>query len=461
MAMIEYLTDAGREMLSQMIAGKKTISYTKIQMGDGVITTSHDKRTMTSLINPIVTLDVESVAVTSENVIKITGVFSNESLTSGFYYREKAIFASDGENEILFSYANAGSESEWIEPPTVEIIEKKIMSLYKEFQDTETDLKIQIKSGIYVATDDFNAALKELEGKYAKKDLYDDTTVNLGRLPGSEKGDNSVAIGKENTASGSNSFASGLTNTASGRASHAEGHGCVASGGPSDRTGGAHAEGNVTTASGTHGAHSEGYRTTASGNNGAHAEGHSTEARGSHGAHSEGYGTIATGTSQHVEGKYNVEDTEGKYAHIIGNGASDTERSNTHTVDWEGNAWYAGDVINGNNVSLDGLQKDIEDLNSNLDDLLQRKIHIINSQETLSFDILDFFSKSVHIISSMYSSASAYYIVLGNYSYGGTLVTIYNNENVSVSIERIQDGQCRVFISNKLPFQISVETVII
>ena len=79
----------------------------------------------------------------------------------------------------------------------------------------------------------------------------------------------------------------------------------------------------------------------------------------------------------------------------------------------------------------------------------------------MSFDILGFDSKSVHIISSMHTSASAYYIVLGNYSYGGTVVTIYNNENVSVSIERIQDGQCRVFISNKLPFQISVETVII
>lgn len=440
MAMIEYLTDAGREMLSQMIAGKKTISYTKIQMGDGVITTSHDKRTMTSLINPIVTLDVESVAVTSENVIKITGVFSNESLTSGFYYREKAIFASDGENEILFSYANAGSESEWIEPPTVEIIEKKIMSLYKEFQDTVTDLKIQIKSGIYVATDDFNAALKELEGKYAKKDLYDDTTINVGRKADTEIGINSTSEGYSTTASEYCSHAEGYMTTASGEYSHAEGKGTTASG---------------------YCSHSEGYVTTASGNNGAHAEGHSTEARGSHGAHSEGYGTIATGTSQHVEGKYNVEDTEGKYAHIIGNGASDTERSNTHTVDWEGNAWYAGDVINGNNVSLDGLQKDIEDLNSNLDDLLQRKIHIINSQETLSFDILDFFSKSVHIISSMYSSASAYYIVLGNYSYGGTVVTIYNNENVSVSIERIQDGQCRVFISNKLPYQISVETVVI
>ena len=98
---------------------------------------------------------------------------------------------------------------------------------------------------------------------------------------------------------------------------------------------------------------------------------------------------------------------------------------------------------------------------SNLGNLLQRKFYTINSQETISFDILGFDSKSVHIISSMHTSASAYYIVLGNYSYGGTVVTIYNNENVSVFIERIQDGQCRVFISNKLPYQISVETVVI
>lgn len=323
MAMIEYLTDAGREMLSQMIAGKKPISYTKIQMGDGVITTSYDKRTMTSLINPIVTLDVESVSVTTENVIKITGVFSNESLTSGFYYREKAIFASDGENEILFSYANAGSESEWIEPPTVEIIEKKIMSLYKEFQDTETDLKIQIKSGIYVSTDDFNAALNELEGKYAKKDLYDDTTINVGRKAGTEIGSNSTSEGNSTTASGASSHAEGSETIAAGYCSHSEGEG------------------------------------TNAGDDYAHVEGLNTYA--GYCSHAEGEGSNADSACQHVEGKYNISDLSHKYAHIIGNGNSDRERSNAHTVDWEGNAWYAGDVFNGNGVSLDGLNTNISD----------------------------------------------------------------------------------------------------
>lgn len=42
-------------------------------------------------------------------------------------------------------------------------------------------------------------------------------------------------------------------------------------------------------------------------------------------------------------------------AYIVGNGASDTERSNAHTLDWEGNAWYSGDVYVG---STSGTNKD-------------------------------------------------------------------------------------------------------
>ena len=34
----------------------------------------------------------------------------------------------------------------------------------------------------------------------------------------------------------------------------------------------------------------------------------------------------------------------GKYAHVVGNGFSNKARSNAHTLDWEGNAWYAGSV---------------------------------------------------------------------------------------------------------------------
>lgn len=34
----------------------------------------------------------------------------------------------------------------------------------------------------------------------------------------------------------------------------------------------------------------------------------------------------------------------GKYAHVVGNGFNNKIRSNAHTLDWDGNAWYAGSV---------------------------------------------------------------------------------------------------------------------
>ena len=86
--------------------------------------------------------------------------------------------------------------------------------------------------------------------------------------------------------------------------------------------------------------HAEGYITEASGNS-SHAEGSSTEAIGET-SHAEGYWTKASSDYQHVQGKCNIEDTEGKYAHIVGNGKDGNTRSNAHTLDWQGNAWYLG-----------------------------------------------------------------------------------------------------------------------
>ena len=63
-------------------------------------------------------------------------------------------------------------------------------------------------------------------------------------------------------------------------------------------------------------------------------------------SHTEGKDTIATASYQHVQGRYNIVDTRKQYAHIVGNGYSDS-KSNAHTLDWNGNAWFAGDVYVG------------------------------------------------------------------------------------------------------------------
>ena len=163
-------------------------------------------------------------------------------------------------------------------------------------------------------------------------------------------GDGSHAEGNNTTASGLYSHAEGRNTESSNSYTHAEGGWTTASGFAS------HAEGNNTTASGSN-SHAEGYYTVASGDS-SHAEGYYTKALEKYAAHAEGYYTLASGqashaegeytvaagSNQHVQGKYNIKDTENKYAHIVGNGTSDTARANAHTLDWSGNAWYAGKV---------------------------------------------------------------------------------------------------------------------
>ena len=113
------------------------------------------------------------------------------------------------------------------------------------------------------------------------------------------------------------------------------------------------AEGDGVTASGDF-SHAESNSTTASGVC-SHAEGNSTTASGMC-SHAEGDSTIASSKNQHVQGKFNIEDTENKYAHIVGNGTSNTKRSNAHTLDWNGNAWYQG------KLSQDGTPTEDKDL---------------------------------------------------------------------------------------------------
>ena len=176
-------------------------------------------------------------------------------------------------------------------------------------------------------------------------------------------GEFSHAEGRNTTASGKNSHAEGVNNAASGEQSHAEGYDAKALGMSSHAEGSgtkalghySHAEGDNTTASGEQ-SHAEGSRTIAS-ENSSHAEGYDAKALGFC-SHVEGLYTIAGGNSSHVQGKYNVIDENHKYAHIVGGGTSNTERKNIHTLDWNGNAEYAGDVtatINGKKVSMSTL----------------------------------------------------------------------------------------------------------
>lgn len=132
-------------------------------------------------------------------------------------------------------------------------------------------------------------------------------------------GNSSFVAGSVNTASGYCSVAMGAYNRARARYAFVEGY-------SNDTTGWY--------------SHVEGQDNYASGNS-AHAEGCVTEARGDY-SHSQNYHTKANGSYQTAIGKYNVAETGGANAFIVGNGTADNARSNALALKWTGAMTIAG-----------------------------------------------------------------------------------------------------------------------
>lgn len=278
-------------------------------------------------------------------------------------------------------------------------------------------------------------------------------------------GYSSHAEGKNTTASGTASHAEGESTTASGEHSHTEGYSTTASEGYS------HAEGYQATASGEY-SHAEGYHTTAS-RTSSHAEGYNTTASGYY-SHSEGYHTTASGytshaegdntiaqrRSQHVFGEYNTIDTvgtnvssKGQYIEMVGNGASDVNRSNARTLDWSGNEVLAGKLTVGvaptNNMDVATKQyvdTATSGITSNLSGLTDTTITTPSDGQILTYDSTN--SKWINsnipddtfivTITSATSADKTYDQIVAAYNAGKKCVAVYGTTSaVRFNLHRI------------------------
>lgn len=182
--------------------------------------------------------------------------------------------------------------------------------------------------------------------------------VSFGRKSGSSIGNKSVVIGDNSEASNDNSIAIGTGNVASGQHSTVIGQDSTASGLKSV------ALGFHNSASGEY-AFATGCYTNSNGVAGSTFGNQATVNPNSWCALSSGIHTVANGLVQHVFGMNNVPDAEvngystpAEHLLIVGNGdylSSDTYESNAMTLDWDGNAWFSGNVYVG---STSGTNKD-------------------------------------------------------------------------------------------------------
>lgn len=245
---------------------------------------------------------------------------------------------STGYNWIEFIYdAGAAGKEGLVPAPAAGVQDTKWLNSDGTWKDKFPLTSAGLNSEI------FNYESNLAKGDYSHAEGYN-TEAN---------GDYSHAEGFQGIASATASHIEGYaaskgSSTASGQGSHVEGYHKVTVMGTANHVEGYNVAGSFMYASGD-GAHLEGYRNITGyvvSAKAAHVEGFNTKNTNSNAeaAHAEGAYTIANSAYQHAAGKYNIEDAANTYAHIVGNGTAEDARSNAYTLDWSGNATFAGTI---------------------------------------------------------------------------------------------------------------------
>lgn len=250
------------------------------------------------------------------------------------------------ESSYAKAYAYGESSSSTFTTRTFEFRSGLKIQVKLNLVKSTSALTVKIESG-YILAGTRTGSLTFKVVQYRKEQDVPAPTFLYGSLQyGASIGAYSSAMGWSLNSSGDYAFSEGYGVKATGDRSHAEGDRTTAS------AYAAHAEGMSTTANGQ-ASHAEGSETSASDVE-AHAEGKGSVASG-YFSHAQNNYTVASRRAQTAIGEYNIAETgssatRGSYSLIIGNGTSDTARSNALTVDWSGNVNIASGAkykING------------------------------------------------------------------------------------------------------------------
>lgn len=108
-------TSAGQRLLTKALAGA-ALQFTKIVLGDGQLN-GVSISTLTALISQKAYCEITFQKSTG-TTYQVGGLLLPENITTGFYWREVGLIALDPDDssEVLFSYSNDGTATDYIDP---------------------------------------------------------------------------------------------------------------------------------------------------------------------------------------------------------------------------------------------------------------------------------------------------------------------------------------------------------
>ena len=167
------ITDVGRNLFAEVQAGAVFVP-TRIVVGSGELPAGKTPATMTAVVTPVASLEINKKERTPDGKAIYGGVYSNRDITTAFYFRELALYAKaeyrDSEGnvtqeipEVMYSYGNAGNTADYMPAYSTSTVVERQMDLVV-FVGNETEIDLTIESGVYVTKKEFDLAMEYAGG---------------------------------------------------------------------------------------------------------------------------------------------------------------------------------------------------------------------------------------------------------------------------------------------------------
>lgn len=181
--MAEFINNSLTARGKALLAGAQTGAIfvpVSIVLGSGNMPSGTTAESMTAVVTPFITLDINKVERTGDGNVIYGGAFTNADLTQDTYFRELGMYArlyypatDTYSDTVLYSYGNAGNTADLIPAYGPGQLVERQMNLVV-YVGNETEVSLEVPSGLFIPQSEKGAA-----GGVA---TLDDT----GKIPGEQ-----------------------------------------------------------------------------------------------------------------------------------------------------------------------------------------------------------------------------------------------------------------------------------
>lgn len=158
-----YVTNKGSLLSAKTLQGKK-FEFNNVEIGSGII--NGQPEAQTDLQQKEIECEINSIKIVNTNQVRVSFLLTNKNLANAFYFREIGLFATDPDTneKVLYAYANAGENAEYINNSQTSVIEKYI-NINVAIDNSENIIINVDPTQAYVSQEEFEESIKGVQNE--------------------------------------------------------------------------------------------------------------------------------------------------------------------------------------------------------------------------------------------------------------------------------------------------------